>query len=132
MAKAYVRRTGDVAELVISAPPLNLFDGQLAADLASALDEVTALTREGAARGAAPGRGQGVLRRRGRALVARAGVARAAELVMTGDSYPAAEMQQWGVVNPRETGQIFATRDLPAGLTSLLEQGPGQATFEGR
>ena len=32
-------------------------------------------------------------------LVARAGVARAAELVMTGDVYPAAEMHQWGVVN---------------------------------
>ena len=114
-------------------------------------------------------------------LVARAGVARAAELVMTGDIYPAAEMHQWGVVNrilpsdglleqarafaarlaagptaatavgkrllqtardhgvaaadaitPRETGQIFPTRDLPAGITSLLEQGPGKATFQGR
>jgi enoyl-CoA hydratase/carnithine racemase len=114
-------------------------------------------------------------------LVARAGVARAAELVMTGDVYPATEMHRWGVVNrllpsadlleqarafaarlaagptaatavgkrllqtardhgvaaadavtPRETGQIFATRDLAAGLSSLLEQGPGHATFEGR
>jgi len=35
-------------------------------------------------------------------------------------------------VTPRETGQIFATRDLSAGLTSLLEQGPRRATFEGR
>ena len=50
MAKVYVRRTGDVAELVISAPPLNLFDGELATDLESALDEVAALIREGAAR----------------------------------------------------------------------------------
>src|SRR5260370_37932203 len=50
MAKVYVTRAGDVAELVISAPPLNLFDGQLASDLESALDEVGALTREGAAR----------------------------------------------------------------------------------
>ncbi len=114
-------------------------------------------------------------------LVARAGVARAAELVMTGDIYPAAEMHQWGVVNrildkavlleqarafaarlaagptaatavgkrllatardhgvaaadartPREGGRIFATGDLPAGITSLLEQGPRQATFRGR
>ncbi len=113
--------------------------------------------------------------------MARAGVARAAELVMTGDIYPAAELHQWGVINrilpaadlleqarsfaaqlaagptaatavgkrllqtardhgvaaadaitPRETGQIFATRDLPAGLTSLLTRGPRQATFEGR
>ena len=76
MAKAYVRRTGDVAELVISAPPLSLFDGHLAADLASALDEVTALTREGAAR-VLP-RAEGGVGRRGRALAARAGVARAA------------------------------------------------------
>ena len=35
-------------------------------------------------------------------------------------------------ITPRETGQIFATRDLAAGLTSLLEQGPRRATFEGR
>ena len=261
MAKAQVSPAGDVAELVISAPPLNLFDGQLIADLDAALDELDALIRDArGARGAAPGRGQGVLRGRGRArvpgpgpaqgavlmarflalvqtlerlpvptiavvhalnltigfelclgcdlmwaaedasfglveatvgltpggggtqrLVARAGVARAAELVMTGDVYPAAEMHQWGVVNrllpaadlleqarafaarlaagptaatavgkrllqmardhgvaaadavtAREAGQIFATRDLPAGLESLLEQGPNQAIFEGR
>jgi enoyl-CoA hydratase/carnithine racemase len=50
MAKARVSRTGDVAELVISAPPLNLFDGQMIADLAAALDELAALAREGAAR----------------------------------------------------------------------------------
>jgi enoyl-CoA hydratase/carnithine racemase len=31
--------------------------------------------------------------------VARADVARATELLMTGDVYPAAEMRQWGVVN---------------------------------
>jgi enoyl-CoA hydratase/carnithine racemase len=42
MAKAYVTRTGDVAELVISAPPLNLFDAQLATDLEDALDEIIA------------------------------------------------------------------------------------------
>ena len=280
MPKAYVTRTGDVAELVISAPPLNLFDAQLATDLEDALDEIIAqcwpggttprnptlpgeaippdpcwaravlLRAEGkvfcagvdvhefqdlgpaegavlmarylalvqtlerlpvptiavvhalnltigfelslgcdlmwaaedasfglveATVGLTPG-GGGTQR-----LVARAGVARAAELVMTGDVYPAAEMHQWGVVNrilppadlleqarsfaaqlaagptaatavgkrllqtardhgvaaadaitPRETGQIFATRDLLAGITSLLEQGPGKATFEGR
>ena len=50
MPKAYVRQTADVAELVISAPPLNLFDGQMIADLAAALDELVALTREGTAR----------------------------------------------------------------------------------
>jgi len=264
VAKAYLERAGDVAELVISAPPLNLFDRQLAADLESALAEVTALCRpgaEGAARavllraqgqvfcagvdvhefqdlstsqgavlmarflalvqtlervpvpaiavvhamnltigfelslgcdlmwaaeeasfglveatvGLTPG-GGGTQR-----LVARAGAARAAELVMTGDVYPAADMHRWGVVNrilpaaglleqarafaarlaagptaatavgkrllqtardhgvaaadaitPREVGQIFASRDLPAGLASLLEHGPRQATFEGR
>ncbi len=42
MPKAYVTRTGDVAELVISAPPLNLFDSQLATDLEDALDEIIA------------------------------------------------------------------------------------------
>jgi hypothetical protein len=51
-------------------------------------------------------------------------------------------MHQGGVVNRllpaadavtvRETGQVFATRDLPAGLESLLERGPNQAIFEGR
>ena len=275
MPKAYVRRIADVAELVISAPPLNLFDAQLAADLESALDEVITLccprgddppgtpreARDGAARavllradgkvfcagvdvhefqGLGPSQGAALMARflamvqtlerlpvptiavvhalnltigfelclgcdlmwaaedasfglveatvgltpgggGTQRLVARAGVARAAELVMTGDVYPATEMHQWGVVNrivpaavllqqarsfaarlaagptaataigkrllltardhgvaaadaitPRETGQIFATRDLPAGLTSLLEQGPRQATFEGR
>jgi len=280
MPKAYVTRTGDVAELVISAPPLNLFDAQLVTDLEDAVDEIIAqcwpggktprnppvpgeplppeprwaravlLRAEGkvfcagvdvhefqdlgpaqgaalmarflalvqtlerlpvptlavvhalnltigfelslgcdlmwAAEGASfglveatvgltPG-GGGTQR-----LVARAGVARAAELVMTGDVYPAAELHQWGVVNrilpadglleqarafaarlaagptaatavgkrllqtardhgvaaadaitPRETGQIFATRDLPAGITSLLTQGPGKASFHGR
>ena len=280
MPKAYVTRTGDVAELVISAPPLNLFDDQLATDLEDALDEIIAqcwpggttpqnsplpgepippdprwaravlLRAEGkvfcagvdvhefqdlgpaegavlmarflalvqtlerlpvptiavvhalnltigfeltlgcdlmwaaedasfglveATVGLTPG-GGGTQR-----LVARAGVARAAELVMTGDVYPAAELHQWGVVNrilppadlleqarsfaarlaagptvatavgkrllqtardhgvaaadaitPRETGQIFATRDLPAGISSLLEQGPGKAAFQGR
>ncbi len=30
MPKVYVTRTAEVAELVISAPPLNLFDAQLA------------------------------------------------------------------------------------------------------
>ena len=35
-------------------------------------------------------------------------------------------------ITPRETGQIFATHDLPAGITSLLTQGPGKATFQGR
>jgi hypothetical protein len=35
-------------------------------------------------------------------------------------------------VTARETGRIFATRDLEAGITSLLEQGPRQAVFQGR
>ena len=261
MPKASVSLTGAVAELVISAPPLNLFDAAMITGLESAVAEVGTLARAGDARamllraegkvfcagvdvhefqgldtsagahlmarfltvvqsverlpvptiavvhalnltigfelslgcdlmwasenasfglveatvGLTPG-GGGTQR-----LVARAGVARAAELVMTGDIYPAAELHQWGVVNrvvaagvlleqarsfaarlaagptfatavgkrllhtardhgtaaadaitPRETGQIFATADLPAGLTSLLEQGPGKATFEGR
>ncbi len=261
MAKAYTERSGDVAELVIAAPPLNLFDNELVGDLETAISEIGVLARAGQARavllraegkvfcggvdvhefqglstaagahlmarflaivqsleglpvptlavvhalnltigfelslgcdlmwaaegasfglveatvGLTPG-GGGTQR-----LVARAGVARAAELVMTGDVYPAAEMHQWGVVNrvlpgdellgrarefaarlaagptaataigkrlllvardhgvaaadaitPRETGQVFATQDLEAGITSLLEQGPRKATFQGR
>ena len=280
MPKAYVTRTGDVAELVISAPPLNLFDGQLATDLENALDEIVAqcwpggktprnpplpgeplppdprwaravlLRAEGKVfcagvdvhefQGLGPSQGASLMARflalvqtlerlpvptiavvhalnltigfelslgcdlmwaaedasfglveatvgltpgggGTQRLVARAGLARAAELVMTGDIYPAAELHQWGVVNrilppadlleqarafaarlaagptaatavgkrllqtardhgvaaadaltPRETGQIFATRDLAARLTSLLEQGPRHAAFEGR
>src|SRR4029077_12992499 len=55
MAKASATRIGDGAELVISAPPLNLFDGQMVSDLEAALNEIGALTggggaREGAAR----------------------------------------------------------------------------------
>ena len=69
MPKAHVTATGAVAELVISAPPLNLFDGEMTAGLEPALSELTAL---------------------------------------------------------------FATRDLPAGITSLLEKGPRQASSEGR
>ena len=60
MAKAQVSRAGDVAELVISAPPLNLFDSQLITDLEAALDELGALirARTGAARsGWSPGPG---------------------------------------------------------------------------
>jgi hypothetical protein len=40
MAKAQVSPAGDVAELVISAPPLNLFDGQLITDLSAGLESL--------------------------------------------------------------------------------------------
>jgi enoyl-CoA hydratase/carnithine racemase len=50
MAKAQVSSAGDVAELVISAPPLNLFDGQLITDLEAALDDLDALIRARTAR----------------------------------------------------------------------------------
>ena len=114
-------------------------------------------------------------------VAARAGSARAAEMVFTGDVYPAAEMYRWGVVNRllpagqllgaargfadrlaagptvaigagkhiirtardhgiaaadaitvRAVGDLFATQDVAAGIGSLLEQGPHQATFAGR
>jgi enoyl-CoA hydratase/carnithine racemase len=261
VTKAFVELTGETAELIISAPPLNLFDLQTAADVEAALAEIGALVRDGRARavilradgdvfcagvdvhefqglstaegaslmarmltltqsiealpvptvavvhalnltigfeltlgcdlmwaadeasfglvestvGLTPGAG-GTQR-----LAARAGVARAAEFVMTGDVYPARELYEWGVINrlrpaatllpearaftgrlasgptvalavakrllqatrnhgvaaadaltPRETGPIFATRDLVTGLGSLLENGPRQASFEGR
>jgi enoyl-CoA hydratase/carnithine racemase len=261
VTKAFVELTGETAELIISAPPLNLFDLQTVADVEAALAEIGALVRDGRARavilradgdvfcagvdvhefqglstaegaslmarmltltqsiealpvptvavvhalnltigfeltlgcdlmwaadeasfglvestvGLTPGAG-GTQR-----LAARAGVARAAEFVMTGDIYPARELYEWGVINrlrppatlltearaftgrlasgptvalavakrllqatrnhgvaaadaftPRETGPIFATRDLVTGLGSLLENGPRQASFEGR
>jgi enoyl-CoA hydratase/carnithine racemase len=261
VTKAFVELTGETAELIISAPPLNLFDLQTVADVEAALAEIGALVRDGRARavilradgdvfcagvdvhefqglstaegaslmarmltltqsiealpvptvavvhalnltigfeltlgcdlmwaadeasfglvestvGLTPGAG-GTQR-----LAARAGAARAAEFVMTGDVYPARELYEWGVINrlrpaatllpearaftgrlasgptvalavakrllqatrnhgvaaadaftPRETGPIFATRDLVTGLASLLENGPRQASFEGR
>jgi enoyl-CoA hydratase/carnithine racemase len=261
MVKAYVARQRELAEIVISAPRLNLFDAQMVADVEAAVTEVGRLCRAGEARamllraegkifcggvdvhefqgistadgarlmarfltlvqtiealpmptmalvqglnltigfelslgcdlmwaaddasfglvepsvGLTPG-GGGSQR-----LVARAGYARAAELVMTGEVYRAATMCQWGVVNrvlpaaelldsarefmtvlaagptaataagkrlmlvardhgiaaadaitAREMGPLFATEDLPAGLTSLLENGPRRATFVGR
>lgn len=114
-------------------------------------------------------------------LVARAGVARAAELVLTGDLYSAEQLLSWGVVNrlveeqallasarafaqsladgptvahgaakqllraardfgvsaadvvtPPLVGPILATEDLARGVSSLLSEGPGRATFVGR
>jgi enoyl-CoA hydratase/carnithine racemase len=261
MPKASASHDGGLAEIVIDAPPLNLFDAAMVRDLEAAVADVAALvesrdaralliraegkvfcagvdvhefqdlsTAEGSALmgrfltlvqsiealpiptvavvhalnltigfeltlgcdlmwaaddasfglveatvGLTPG-GGGTQR-----LVARAGVARAAELVLTGDMYAATELRDWGVVNriaPRDTllqqardyagglaagptvaagigkrlllaardhgtatadamtapatGQVFGTRDLPAGITSLLGHGPSKAVFEGR
>ncbi len=42
MSKARLERQGDVGVVVIDAPPLNLFDEQLARDLAAAIDEAAA------------------------------------------------------------------------------------------
>lgn len=260
-SKACVIKSDAVAELVISAPPLNLFDAHTIADVESAVAEVGAMARTGEARamilraegkvfcagvdvrefqglntsegarlmsrfmtltqaietlpiptlavvhgmnltvgfelslacdlmwaapdvqfglveatvGLTPGAG-GTQR-----LAARAGAARAAELVLTGDLYSAEEIHAWGVINrirPQDsllndaralatrlangptvasavakrlirrqrdqgvaaadamtaiaTGQIFATEDLTTGVTSLLANGPRQATFAGR
>jgi enoyl-CoA hydratase/carnithine racemase len=198
-----VDRVGDVAELVISAPPLNLFDEAMATDIETAVSDVGGLVRAGDARamvlraegkvfcagvdvhefqglstaegvrlmsrflgltrsleelavptlavvhglnltigveltlgcdlmwaapeasfglveatvGLTPGAG-GTQR-----MAARAGVARAAEFVMTGDVYGAEEMHAWGVVNrlrPTESllddARAFAAR-LAAGPT---------------
>lgn len=210
MPKAYVERSGEVAELVISAPPLNLFDAELASDVAAAIDEIARLAEQGAARavlfraegkvfcagvdvrefqgldptggtrlmarflglvqalealpvptiavvhalnltigfelslgcdlmwaaeeasfglveatvGLTPG-GGGTQR-----LVARAGVARAAELVMTGDIYPAAEMHRWGVVN--RITPAAALLDEARAYAARLAAGPTVATAIGK
>jgi enoyl-CoA hydratase/carnithine racemase len=114
-------------------------------------------------------------------LVARAGAARAAEVVLTGRPYPAETMLGWGVVNrvvppadlhekawafvqrlaagptlahaatkrmiqltvdegvqaadaalPDAGAKVMASQDLQNGARTLLEKGPGHATFEGR
>src|ERR1035438_1570564 len=229
MPKAYVTRTGDVAELVISAPPLNLFDSRLATDLEDALDEIIAQCWPGATtpenppllaepippdpcwaravllraegkvfcagvdvhefQGLGPSQGAALMARflalvqtleripvptiavvhalnltigfelslgcdlmwaaedasfglveatvglhpgwgGTQRLAARAGPARAAELVMTGDIYPAAEMHQWGVVN-----RILPPADLLEQARAFavpLVAGPTAATVVGK
>jgi enoyl-CoA hydratase/carnithine racemase len=177
--KAFVTKTGAVAELVISAPPLNLFDARTISDVECAVAEVHAMARTGEARAmifraegkvfcagvdvhefqglspsagarlmsrfltltefvemlpiptlavvhamnltigfelslgcdlmwAAAGAGFGLVEATvgltpgaggTQRLAARAGAARAAELVLTGDIYPAEELHAWGVVN---------------------------------
>jgi enoyl-CoA hydratase/carnithine racemase len=136
VAKAYLERVGDVAELVISAPPLNLLDGQMIGDLEAALDEAGTLARSGAARAV-------LLRAEGRVLCAgvdvhefqglntgpTAATAVGKRLVQTARDHGVAAAD---AVTPREVGQVFATRDLPAGLASLFDHGLRRATFEGR
>lgn len=197
MAKAVVRRRGAVAELVLDAPPLNLFDAVMVADVEAAIAEIGALVRAGECRamvlradgtvfcggvdvhefqglttsdgarlmarflamtqtiealpiptlavvhalnltigvelclgcdmlwaadeasfglveatvGLTPGAG-GTQR-----MVARAGVARAAEFVMTGDIYPAAELHAWGVVN-----RVVPAADLDAKADAFADR----------
>ena len=114
-------------------------------------------------------------------LVARAGAGRAAEAVLTGRTYPAQTMLEWGVINrvvaaddlvpkarafaaqlaggptlahaatkrmirlavdegveaadavlPEAGAKVMASEDLQSGARTLLEMGPGHATFEGR
>lgn len=114
-------------------------------------------------------------------LVARAGAARAAELVFSARPYPAQTMLEWGVVNralpaeelgrkarefvarlasgptlahaatkrmiglavdegveaadhalPEVGARVIASDDLQNGARTLLERGPGEASFEGR
>ena len=261
MPKAVVERKGAVAEVVLSGPPLNLFDAAMIGDVETALEEVRQLVAVGDARalllraegkvfcagvdvhefqGLSPAQGARLMARYLAAvhtiealpvptiavvhalnltigweltlgcdlmwaadsatfglveatvgltpggggtqrLVGRVGAARAAEVVMTGDIYEAADLHAWGAVNrllpadrlldearayaerlaagptfatgvgkrlilaardhgvaaadaitPQATGEIFATQDLPAGITSLLEKGPRKATFQGR
>src|ERR1035441_7049610 len=63
-------------------------------------------------------------------LVARAGVARAAELVMTGSIYPAAEMHQWGVVNRiLPPAALLGAGPPPSHLRRPLTPGPPSSRF---
>jgi len=114
-------------------------------------------------------------------LAERAGSGRAAQLVISGELFAAAELERWGAVNlvweddefeararelaaelaagptkahamtkrvlhrfrqggvpaadetiRTEAAELFATEDLQRAVKSFLEQGPGQAEFEGR
>jgi enoyl-CoA hydratase len=114
-------------------------------------------------------------------LAERAGSGRARQFVMSGDLFPAEEMERWGVVNSifeeasfdpdaralaaelaagptkahamtkhilrrfreggmpaadravrEDAGALFATADLQGAVRTFLEQGPGNAEFEGR
>jgi enoyl-CoA hydratase/carnithine racemase len=63
-------------------------------------------------------------------LVARAGVARAAEFVLTGDIYPAGELYEWGVVNRiRPADTLLA--DVRA-FVDRLAAGPTAAAAAGK
>jgi len=204
VTKATVQRQGDVAELVIAAPPLNLFDATMVDEVEDALAVISALARSGDVRamilraegkvfcagvdvhefiGLSTSRGAALMARfltlaQGiealpvptvavvhgldltigfelslgcdllwaaesasfglvepmvgltpggggtQRMVARAGVARAAEFVMTGDIYGAEELRSWGVVNRirpdealLEDAREYAAR-LAAGPTS--------------
>jgi len=257
MAKAWFGLEGDVGEIVLADPPLNLFDLELSRDLARAVGEArdsparaVLLRAEGdnfsaganvemflgrdeaaarelieefmpairrfaeievptlasvqglclaaglevalscdliwAAQGAQLGLVEGVIGATPfgggtQRLVARAGAGRAAEAVLTARAYPAETMLDWGVVNrvvpaadlaekahvfarrlaagptlahaatkrmirltvdegveaadaalPEVGGRVMASRDLQNGARTLLEKGPGHATFEGR
>src|SRR5947208_947713 len=168
MAKAEFRLEGEVGEIVLDDPPLNLFDLELSRDLARAAGEA----RDSAARAI-------LVRAEGDNFSAGAG--RAAEAVLTARPYPAETMLEWGVVNRvvaadelREKATSFvrrlaagptlahaatkrmirlavdegveaadaalsqvgagvmASEDLQNGARTLLEKGPGHASFEGR
>jgi enoyl-CoA hydratase/carnithine racemase len=257
MPKAQFELEGDAGEIVIADPPLNLFDLELARDLAKATDEAResgarailvraegdnfsaganveifldrdeAAARElieefmpairrfaqldvptvaavqglclaaglevalscdliWAAEGCQLGLVEGVIGATPfgggtQRLVARAGAGRAAEAVLTARTYAAQTMLEWGIVNrvvaaedlrekarafvrrlaegptlahaatkrmirlavdegveaadaalPQAGARVMASRDLQNGARTLLEQGPGHATFEGR
>jgi enoyl-CoA hydratase/carnithine racemase len=63
-------------------------------------------------------------------LVARAGVARAAEAVLTGRTYPAAELQAWGVVNHVTSRE--ALLDEARAFAASLAAGPTVAAGLGK
>lgn len=257
MAKVEFTRDGEIGEIVLADPPLNLFDLELARDLAGTLEQVRdsgvralLLRAEGenfsgganvdlfigrdegagralidefmpalrdfealpiptvaavqglclaaglevaltcdliwAAEGSQLGLVEGVIGATPfgggtQRLVARAGAGRAAEAVLTARPYPAETMLEWGVVNrvvpadellekarafaarlaagpplahaatkemirrtvdggvadadavlPGEGARVIASEDLQRGARTLLEKGPGHATFEGR
>jgi enoyl-CoA hydratase/carnithine racemase len=63
-------------------------------------------------------------------LAARAGSARAAELIMTGDIYSAAELHSWGVVNRVFPAEVLLQQSRE--FVARLAAGPTAATAQGK
>lgn len=130
MARAEFTREGDVGEVVLADSPLNLFGLELARDVMRATEEV----RDSGVRAA-------LVRAEGENFSAGAHV----EIFLDRDEQSAhaatKEMIRRTVDGgvdaadaalPQAGARVIASSDLQRGARTLLEKGPGEATFDGR